>query len=125
MLREASKFPCLDSQYRLKSKQRFAALQGPDWKIESAIDPKCVPERELLFTTQEGKHFLPHALVRNVRFWITRRGDLIYVKIAESSGSEQLDSIALELVTNHRCNKKGSKNCRVQSTSRKPFIRMD
>ena len=125
LLAETSKFPCLDSQRGLKSKGRFAPLLGPDWKIKSAINPGCLPERELVFTTEEGEHFLPHAVVRNVRFWVTRRGDLIYVKILDGSVSEQTDASALDLITNHKCKNKKSQNCSVQSTSLYPLIRID
>jgi hypothetical protein len=50
---------------------------------------------------------------------------LIYVKILDSLGSQQLDSTALELVTNHRCKNKGSRNCRVGAAIRNPLIRID
>jgi hypothetical protein len=125
LLTEASKFPCLDSRPHRGSKQRFATLQGPDWKIESAIYPMCLPERELVFTTEEGRGFLPHALVRNARFWMTRRGDLIYVKVLGSLGSDQMDTTALELVSNRKCKKMGSRNCRVESAIRNPRLRID
>jgi hypothetical protein len=125
LLTGASKFRCLDAQSHQGSNRRFATLQGPDWKIESAIYPTCLPERELVFTIEEGRGFLPHTLVRNARFWMTRRGDLIYTKVLDSLGGDEMDSAALELVSNRRCKKTGSKNCRVESAIRNPLLRID
>jgi hypothetical protein len=50
---------------------------------------------------------------------------LIFVKMWDSSGSEQLDAAALELVTNHKCRDGRGKNCRVQLTTRNPLVRID
>ncbi len=118
LLSEGSNFPCLDAQYQLSEKKRFAVLHGPDWKIESVINPKCLPERELIFSTEEGKQFLLRPLTRRITFWITKKDDLISVRIWGNTASDQLSATALELVTNHKCKKSGSKNCRIQSTWR-------
>ena len=120
LLSEESNFPCLDAQSQLKAKKRFAVLHGPDWKIDSLINPKCLPERELVFSTEEGKHFLPRPVTRRITFWITKKDDLIRVKIWGNTPGDQLTTIAIELVTNHRCKRSSSKNCVVQSTWRNP-----
>jgi len=99
-------------------------LHGPDWEIESVINPKCLPEHEVIFSTEEGRRFLPRPIVRRLRFWITKKDDLIYVKSWDSAGSGQLDETILELVTNHQCKTGGSKNCRVQAT-RSLLMRID
>ena len=41
---EVSSFSCINFPSQLKAEKRFAILQGPDWKIESVINPKCLPE---------------------------------------------------------------------------------
>lgn len=79
----------------------------------------------MVFTTEEGRGFLRRPLIRNARFWMTGRGDLIYVKVLESLGSDQIDSTALELVSNHKCKKTGSKNCKVELAIRNPLVRID
>jgi len=99
-------------------------LRGPDWEIESVINPKCFPQHEVIFSMEEGRRFLPRPIVRRLRFWITKKDDLIYVKSWNSAGSEQLDESVFELVTNHHCKNRDSKNCRVQAT-RSLLMRID
>ena len=65
-------------------------LHGPDWEIESVINSKCLPEHEVIFSTEEGRRFLPRPIVRRLRFWITKKDDLIYVKSWDGAGSGQL-----------------------------------
>ena len=110
-----SRFPCLDSLARTRLKKRLAVLHGPDWTLESFIESRCFPEREVVLSVEVGRHFLSRSLTQRVRFWIARKGDAFYVKVVESSGSEQLDNSALDLVTNHKCMAQNSKNCYVQS----------
>jgi hypothetical protein len=113
-------FPCLEAEAKSKANRRYSALYGPDWKIELAIIPTCLPERELILSTEEGRQFLRHPVKRRIAFWVTNKGDLTYVKVWTGSASEELNAAALELVTNHKCKYRGNKNCRIQSTWREP-----
>jgi len=113
---QPSPFPCFSSLVSTKHTKRVAILHGPDWTLESSIEAACLPEREVVLRFEEGRHFLPHPILRRVRFWITRRGDKLYVKIISSSGSEESENSALDLVTNHKCKTRRSKNCNVQSS---------
>lgn len=115
---EENHFPCLDAEAKSKANKRYVALYGPDWKIESAINPNCLPERELVLSTEEGRQFLRHPVKRRIAFWVTNKGGLIYVKVWGSNASDRLTAAALELVTNHKCKFVGSKNCRITSTWR-------
>jgi hypothetical protein len=117
LLTEESRFPCLESSFPSKQRKRFVLLHGPDWEIESVINPKCLPEHELVFSTQVGRHFLRHPTTHRLRFWVARKNDLICVKGWDSSGDQQLDDTALELVTNHHCENRRSKDCRIQMPS--------
>jgi hypothetical protein len=119
-----SHFACLESQFSSKARRRLAVLHGPDWEIESVITPRCLPEHELIFSMEEGRRFLPRPIVRRLRFWITKKDDRIYVKSWDSAGSEQLDETVLELLTNHQCRNRESKNCRVLAT-RSLLMRID
>ena len=116
-LLEPNPFSCINSPTESRRTKRFAFLQGPDWKIESAINPKCFPERDLTFSTEEGKRLLPHPLLPRIKFWITKRNDRIYVYFLNSSGNDDLDDAAIELVTNHRCRLKSRGNCRIRRTN--------
>ena len=113
---QPSRFPCLESLARGKARKRVVALHGPDWKLDSTVEPKCFPEREVVLSVEEGRHFLRRPVTRRIRFWIVKKGDVIYAKILESSGSEKLDRDTLNLVTNHKCEVQNSRNCNVQST---------
>jgi hypothetical protein len=115
LLTEVSHFPCLESQWPSRGRRRFVVLHGPDWEIESVINPKCLPEHELVFSTQVGRQFLRHPTTHRFRYWITRKDNLIYVRGRNSSGDRQLDDTALELVTNHHCENRRSKDCRIQA----------
>lgn len=112
---QSSRFSCLESLAGTRHKRRFAVLHGPDWTLESSIEPHCLSDREVVLSVEEGHHFLAHPVMRHIRFWIVRRGEKFYVRIAGSSGSEELDDSALDLVTNHKCRTHRSKNCYVQS----------
>lgn len=112
---QPSRFPCLESLARGRGTKRLAVLHGPDWTLESTVQLKCFPEREVGLTIEEGRHFMGRPATRNTMFWILKSGDLIYARIVESSGDEKLDLDALDLVSNHQCGPKNTKNCRVQS----------
>lgn len=112
---QSSRFSCLESLAGTRHKRRFAVLHGPDWTLESSIEPHCLPDQEVALSVEEGHHFLAHPVMRHIKFWIVRRSEKLYVRIAESSGSEELDDSALDLVTNHKCRTHRSKNCYVQS----------
>ena len=109
-------FGCISSLHREKHKKRIAVLHGPDWILESTVEPKCLPDREVVLSVEEDRHFIPRPTTKRIRFWITRRNNVFRVKIVESSGREQLDNSALDMVTNHACKTRSSKNCDVQST---------
>jgi len=115
LLTEENRFHCLELRLSSKQGKRLVILHGADWEIESVINPKCLPEHELVFSTQVGRQFLPHPIKHRLRFWITRKDDLIYVKGWDSSGDQQLDDTALELVTNHHCENRRSKDCGIQA----------
>ena len=112
---QSSRFSCLESLAGTRYKRRFVVLYGPDWTLESSVEPDCFPDREVVLSVEEGRHFLPHPVVKHIRFWIVRKGEKFYVKILESSGSKGLDDSALNLVTNHKCKTHWSENCYVQS----------
>src|SRR2546425_8945243 len=43
------------SQFPSKARRRLVVLHGPDREIESVINPKCLPEHEVIFSTEEGR----------------------------------------------------------------------
>ena len=117
---EEDHFPCLEDEAKSKPNKRYAALHGADWQVDSAINSKCLPERELVFSMEEGRQFLSHPIKRRITFWVTNKDDLIHVKIWGKTLNKELNATALELVTNHKCKESESKNCRIQSTWREP-----
>jgi len=112
---QPTRFPCLSSLASSRHTKRAAIMRGPGWMLESSIEPKCLPEREVVLSIQEGEHFLRHPVTRRIRFWITTRGEKFYVRIVESSGSERLDNSALNIVTNRKCKNESTRNCFLQS----------
>jgi len=120
---QPSRFPCLDSLAGGRGKKRVVVLHGADWTLYSTLEPKCFPEREVVISVEDGRLFLRRPVPRRIRFWIVKKGDVIYAKILESSGSEKLDRDTLNLVTNQKCGVQNSKNCHVQSTLM--LMRMD
>jgi hypothetical protein len=110
----ASIFPCINSLTALRQPKRIAVLHGPDWVLESTVAPSCLPEREVVFSTEVGEQFLRHSVTSRTRLWVTKNGEVVCVRIVESSGSEKQDMIAVDLVTNHKCSSRTSKNCLVQ-----------
>jgi TonB family protein len=112
---QPSRFSCLESLAGGRARKRIVVLHGADWTLDSTVEPKCFPEREVVMSVEEGRHFLRQPLTQRIRFWIVQKGDVICAKIVESSGSETLDRDALDLVTNHKCGPQNGKNCQVQS----------
>jgi len=109
-----SMFPCINSLDATNHPKRFAVLHGPDWVLESTVAPSCLPEREVVFSTEFGKPFLQHSLTFRTRLWVTIIREVTYVRIVDSSGDEKQDMIAIDLVTNHKCVARPSKNCIVK-----------
>jgi hypothetical protein len=109
-----SNFPCIESLAASRQPKRIAMLHGPDWVLESAAAPSCLPEREVVFSTEAGKTSLPHSLTFRTRLWLKKNGEVICVRILESSGSEKQDMVAVDFATDHKCSSRTSKNCRVQ-----------
>jgi hypothetical protein len=117
LFRAESIFLCINSSARMNDTRRVAVLHGPDWILESSIEPSCFPERELVFSVEVGKQFLPHPVTARSRLWVTRNRDVIYVRIVDSSGDDEQDMIAIGLVTNHKCTGRASKNCTVRGAA--------
>lgn len=109
-----SMFPCINSLAAMNHPKRIAVLHGPDWVLESTVAPSCLPEREVVFSTEFGKPFLHHSVAFRTRFWVAKIREVIYVRIVDSSEDEKQDMIAIDLVTNHKCTGRTSKNCVVK-----------
>jgi hypothetical protein len=107
-------FRCINSLAAISQPKRIAVLRGPDWVLESTVAPSCLPEREAVFSTEVGKQFLRHSVTFRTRLWVTKSGEVIYVRIVETSGDDKQDMIAVDLVTNHKCTGRTSQNCVVQ-----------
>ena len=112
---QPSRFPCLEPLAGGRARKRVATLYGADWTLDSTVEPKCFPEREAVMSVEQGRHFLRKPITHRMKVWIVKKGDAIYAKILESSGSEKLGRDALDLATNHRCGLQNGKNCHVQS----------
>jgi hypothetical protein len=104
-------FPCINSIATMNQPKRIAVLRGPDWVLESTVAPSCLPEREVVFSSEIGKQFQLHSMTFRTRLWVTKIGEVIYVRIVDSSGNERQDIIAVDLVTNHKCLGRTSENC--------------
>jgi hypothetical protein len=96
-------------------------MNGADWKLESSIEAKCLPEHEVILSFEEERGFLPSPATVRIRFWILNRDDKVYVRILESGSSEESENSALDIVTNHKCKTQRTKNCYVVS-SRIPIV---
>jgi hypothetical protein len=96
-------------------RKRLAELHGPDWILESAIEPSCFPERDLILSSEISSLLIGRRMTARTHMWVTRKCDVIFVRIIESSGSEKQDMISVDQVTNHRCPSRSSKNCSVSS----------
>jgi hypothetical protein len=127
LLLQPSRFICLESRPKEIRGRRVISLHGADWTLESTVDLKCFPEREVVLSIETDRHFLPRPATHRIGFWIVKRGEAIYAKILESSGSEKLEMDALDLVTNHKCGIAGQKelscavgtHCCIHVTQRK------
>ena len=119
---EPHRFTCLDSLANGRSKKRIVILHGPDWALDSTVELKCFPEREVVMSVEVGRGFLPHPISQRIRIWISKKGDVIYAKIVESTASQKLDMDALDLVTNHKCGLRSRESCHVQSAHVVPHI---
>ena len=100
----------------------LVVLHGAHWTLDSTVKLKCFPEREVVFSVEVCRGFLPHTIAERVRFWIAKKGDVIYAKIVDSHATQKLDMDALELVTNHKCGLPSRKNCHVQPAHFVPRI---
>ena len=106
-----SMFPCIKSLAATKHPKRIAVLHGSDWVLKSTVAPSCLPEREAVFSTELSKQFLHHPVTYRTKLWVTQIHEIIYVVIVDSSGDDKQDRIAIDLVTNHKCSGRTSKNC--------------
>ena len=121
----SNRFACTGSAPDSRTTKRVAVLNGPDWKVESAIDPKCLPEHRFIFSTEVGRGLLSRAISHRLGFSVTKRNNLIYVKEWQSSGNKGLDETVLEMVTNHNCQTRRGKNCRIDMAATAIPIRID
>jgi hypothetical protein len=117
-----SRFSCLDSLADGRTRKRVVKLRGLDWTLDSTVELNCFPEREVVMSVEVGRHFLRQPSIDHIRFWIVKNGDAIYARIVESTGSQELDMDALDLVTNHKCGLQNRKNCHVESAHAVPRI---
>ena len=106
-----SSFPCIRSWNLAKSNRRVAILHGPDWVLKSSIVPSCLPEREVVFSAELDRKFLPHAFVARTKLWVSKQHYVTQVRIVESSGEDKQDLIAVSFVTNRMCIGRKSENC--------------
>jgi hypothetical protein len=115
-------FLCIQS--RADRKNRVAVLQGPDWVLESSIEPSCFPERDVVFSHKEGTGIMPHPFGVRTRIWVTKVDDFTNIRIVASSGSDEDDMVSVSFVTNHKCIDRRSQNCSVKGGA-VPFMKFD
>jgi hypothetical protein len=108
---------CINSVTTMNREKRRVVLRGPDWILESLVDNSCFPDRDLVFSAEVGNLLLHHPMLMRTRLRVTRRDDIFYVRIVESSGNEKQDMIAVDLVTNHKCTERHSQTCQVEGGS--------
>lgn len=109
-----SSFPCLRSWTRRRGHPRVAVLHGPDWILEYSVKPSCLPEREVVFTTEIGKGLILHPPAATTKMWITREQGISRISIVETSGNEKTDLTGVSFATNHECLSRASKTCRIE-----------
>ena len=120
----AKLFPCIQSRVQVNQRTRVVALHGPDWVIESSINPSCLPERDVVFVSKVGEGLISHPFTVRTRLWVTKYQDVTYVRIVESSaGSVEGEMVAVSFVTNHKCISRDSKNCSIKGGE--VFLRTD
>jgi len=109
-----SNFSCINSVVAANRKGPTAVLHGPDWTLESTIEPACLPERDVVLSHEVSRLLVNRRITERTHVWVTRKHDITFVRIVESSGTEKQDLVAIGLVTNHRCTSRGSKNCDIE-----------
>jgi hypothetical protein len=107
-------FSCLSSPAVANHKDRTVAFHGSDWILISAIKPSCLPEKDSVLWCEVGRYFMNKPVMTRSRLWVTRKHGVTFVRIAESSHSEEQDMVAVGLLTNHRCTSRKSKNCSIE-----------
>lgn len=107
-----SNFSCINLVDQNRRK-RIAELHGPDWILESAIEPAFLPERDLILSSEISGLLIERRMTLRTHMWIMRKRNVTFVRIVESSGSERQDLIAVDFATNHRCTSGSSRNCSV------------
>ena len=109
-----SNFSCINSPSMLNRKKVSAVLHGPDWTLESAIEPSCLRERDVVFSTEIPTLLVKRPVPRRTHMWVIQNCNRTFVRIVESSGLDEQDMIATGLVTNHKCASRTSKNCNIE-----------
>lgn len=122
-LTTTDRFPCLRDALISGDPARFVILKGPDWRVGTLVRPGCLPERELIFQGEEGERFLSRPVSRRTRLWVTEKDGLTHVRLLLTSGSEQADHAALDLLTGHNCGNRSSR-CRVETPGEAPVFYM-
>jgi hypothetical protein len=107
-------FSCVNSSALVNDMTRRVVLHGPDWTLKLAVEPTCLPERDLVFSSEFPRLLLSKSVERRTHLWVNHKDSAIFVRIVESSGAEEQDMIAVGLVTDHRCAKRSSKNCNIK-----------
>jgi hypothetical protein len=74
---QPSRFPCLDSLADRRSRKRVVVLHGADWTLDSIVELKCFPEREVVLCVEVSRGILPHPITERIRFWIAKKGNAI------------------------------------------------
>jgi hypothetical protein len=104
-------FSCINSSDVMNDTGRVVVLHGPDWILDSTVEPSCFPEREVVFSAEVGRQFLRHPVTVRTKLWVTKVREVVFVKIVDSSGNDKQDMIAVGLVTNHKCTGRTSRSC--------------
>ena len=55
---QPNRFPCLASRSKEGGRRRGVVLHGPDWTLDSTVDLKYFPEREVVLSVEVGRRFL-------------------------------------------------------------------
>jgi len=98
-----SSFPCLDRIEEKKESNRTVTLRGADWKLKSVIEVKCLPERDLVFSTRLENPLLPRPMITRTKLWVTKKNDQIYARVLQSGGSIEQQLTAIGFATNQKC----------------------
>jgi hypothetical protein len=106
-------FPCLDRIEGNKKSNRTATLRGADWELKLSVELKCLPERDVFFSTRIENPLIPRPMITRTRLWITKDNDQIYARVLQSGGSIEQQLTAIGFATNQKCTHLRSKNCRI------------